>query len=315
MMRTFRLCWLAALLLVLGACHTRLPEVARPETAPAAERHYRSFDDADALAAYLRAGSEAGILISAHRGGPMPGYPENALATFERALRFAPALIEADVRLTCDSVLVLMHDETLGRTTTGRGPVAEKTLAELRRLRLVGPRGAATPFRIPTLAEALAWAEGRAVLTLDVKPGVPPERTVAALRRHDAAGRAVVITYTLEDAERYHVLAPNLVLSVSVPTPEAARALFAGPLPTGRLIAFIGVAEHVRDVDPGLVQMLHARGIRVMLGTFGALDERALHRGPQVYEPLLRRGVDVLATDAVPVAAEAARRHVPAPAE
>ena len=168
-------------LLTLGAgCATSVPP-GRPVPAYVrAAAHYRAFADADALAAYLRAGSEAGPLVSAHRGGPQPAYPENALATFEHALRYAPVLIECDVRMSRDSVLVLMHDATLERTTTGEGDVAARPFAELRALLLEDVRGVVTPFRIPSLGEALAWAEGRAVLMLDVKADVPPERVAAA---------------------------------------------------------------------------------------------------------------------------------------
>ncbi len=297
----------AALLaaLFLPACYTAVP---RPEAPALAEHpargtapHLRSFAGADALAAYLDYGSEAGPLLSAHRGGPALGYPENALATFERSLRYAPVLIEADVRMSADSVLVLMHDETLERTTTGTGPVSEAPLAKLRRLRLVGPEGRVTPFRIPTLDETLAWAEERAVLTLDVKSGVPPERVVEAVRRLGAANRTVVITYTLDRLERYHRLAPELMLSASARTVAEVDALLASGVDPSRLIAFIGVGR----VRPEIVERLHAAGVRAMLGTFGAIDERARHAGPVVYRALLERGIDLITTDLVPIAAQA----------
>src|SRR5687768_53041 len=57
-------------------------------------------------------------LISGHRGGMTKGYPENCIATFENTLRYTPAFFEIDPRLTKDSVVVLMHDATLDRTTT-----------------------------------------------------------------------------------------------------------------------------------------------------------------------------------------------------
>lgn len=119
-------------------------------------RHHRSFTDADVLAAYLHEGSGAGVLVGAYRGGPEPGYPENAIATFENALRYGPVLIETDVRMSRDSVLFLLHDETLDRTTTGTGRASDHTYTELRTLSLEDNTGAATPYRIPSLEEALA---------------------------------------------------------------------------------------------------------------------------------------------------------------
>ena len=136
--------------------------------------------------------------MAAHRGGPVPGLPENAIETFENALNHAPALIETDVRQTADGVLVLLHDETLDRTTTGTGDLEDATLAEVRQLRLVADDTTVTSFRVPTLAEALAWAEARAVLLLDVKRGVDLGAVVAEVRRADAEDQVVVITNSLE---------------------------------------------------------------------------------------------------------------------
>lgn len=306
--------WPVALLLLffLPACYTQTPP--RPQVPPRARveadarYHYRQFETAEALAAYLRAGSPAGPLVSAHRGGPAPGYPENALATFERALRFGPVLIECDVRLSADSVLVLLHDETLQRTTTGEGLVQETPLRALRRLRLTDPLGRPTPFRLPTLAEALAWSQGRAVLTLDVKRGVPPARVVQAVRAAGATNRVVVIAYTLEDLRRYHRLAPELSLSASAESvAEAEDALEA--VDPSRLMVFTGVGE----VRPLVIERLHAANVRAVMGTFGGIDVRARRAGPAVFEGLFARGLGIITTDEVRIAARAAQGYETAP--
>ncbi|NNF56745.1 MAG: glycerophosphodiester phosphodiesterase family protein [Rhodothermaceae bacterium] len=305
-----RVLLLVTLLLVVG-CGPRplepypppLSEVHPAAAGPISSVHYRAFADADALAAYLRWTPGAPTLLSAHRGGPRPGLPENALATFEHTLNFAPALIECDVRRAADGTLVLLHDDTLDRTTTGSGPLTTRTLADLRRLRLLDLEGQVTPFRIPTLAEALAWAENRATLMLDVKEGVPPAELIAALRAAEAENRVVVIVYTLEDLLAYYRLAPDLVYSAMAMTPEEVTALLAAPVDRNRLIAFAGVGA----VDAAVVARLHEAGLRVQVGTFGELDEAAGAAHPGAYRPLLDAGVDVLATDNVPTAALAIR--------
>jgi glycerophosphoryl diester phosphodiesterase len=116
-------------------------------------------------------------VVAAHRGGPTSGFAENAIPTFENTLRHVPALLEIDIARTRDGVLVLMHDETVDRTTTGSGRVIDLTLSQLRTFRLEDDAGAALTARVPTLREALDWAAGRAVLELDVKSGAPAPRS------------------------------------------------------------------------------------------------------------------------------------------
>ena len=271
---------------------------------PTSSVHYRDYGSAADLAAALRWTPSAPVLVSAHRGGPVRGLPENAVETFEYALNHAPALIETDVRKTADGVLVLMHDETLDRTTTGTGRVDEVTFAEIRRLRLVADDSVVTAFRVPTLAEALAWADGRATLLLDVKPDVPYSDLVAAIRQHGAADRVAVITYSLADHERLFALAPDLVVSATAETPADVTALLASPVDAGRVIAWTGVGVP----DRAVVDALHAAGIRAQAGAFGAIDDAAYAASsPDPYGVILAAGADVISTDVVPLAALAAR--------
>ena len=266
--------------------------------------HTVSLPNADSLAAYLRWTPDRTPLLSAHRGGPEPGYPENALETFEHSLAYAPCLIECDVRKTADSVLVMMHDETVDRTTTGTGRVEDLTFNEIRSLHLVDNEGVETPYRVPTFAEVLHWAKGRAVLTVDVKWPVAPEEIIRAVRGWEAEGHAVVITYNAESAATYHRLAPELVLSVSVRQLDDITRLREAGVNLGRVIAFVGVGEP----EPALYEVLHHLGIRAILGTMGNLDRKAAARGVQVYEGLLERGADILATDTVPLAVQALKQ-------
>ena len=272
---------------------------------PTSSTHYRAAADADALAASLRWTPAALPLVSAHRGGPTSGLPENSLAAFESSLNFAPALIEVDVRHTADDHLVLLHDETLERTTTGTGSLDARSFAQVRALRLLDGRGTMTSYRVPTLDEALAWAEGRAVLLLDVKRGVSFERVVTAVRTARAANRVVVIVYSLADHRALAALAPELVVSTPTTTDAEVDALLASGLDLSRTIAFAGVGVP----DAALVARLHAAGLRVQAGTF-PLDPTAISAAdPSLYTPYFETGVDVLATDNVPGAAIAVQRE------
>jgi glycerophosphoryl diester phosphodiesterase len=273
--------------------------------APPPPSHYRDFDSADRLSAYLR--SDALPLVGAHRGGATERFPENALATFTHSLRHGPVLLEADVRMTKDSVLVLMHDETLDRTTTGQGAVRAQTLKALRPLRLTADTGRTTRFSVPTVAEALAWAEGRAVLQLDVKENVPRSAVVDLLRRRRALDQAIVITYTLDAARWYHRRLPELVLSVSAETKDEAES-YLEQIDPSRLLAFAGVGRPSEAV----LRAFSRRDVPVAVGTFGDLDRQARQRGLVVYRDLFRQGVDIIATDETALASQAADTYRPA---
>ena len=307
---------LAALAVAAGACGSPRPlsldeRPADRVDVPVSSVHYRDYGSADALAAALRWRPGAPVWVSAHRGAPPPGLAENSLQAFEYALNHAPALVETDVRRTADGVLVLMHDETLDRTTTGTGRVDQTTLAALRAVRLTtdAPGERLLPelvlsARVPTLAEALAWADGRAVLLLDVKRDVPYEDVVAAVRQAGAADRVAVIVYSLEDHARLAALAPELAVSATVETAADLDALVGSGLDLSRVIAWTGVGPP----DPAVVARLHALGVRAQAGAFGAIDAAAAEAAsPAPYRALLDTGADVLSTDDVALAALAAR--------
>ncbi|GGG93344.1 glycerophosphoryl diester phosphodiesterase [Parapedobacter pyrenivorans] len=232
-------------------------------------------------------------LVSAHRGGPAPGFPENALETFVNSSRHQPIIIEFDVRMTKDSVLVLMHDETLNRTTNGTGKLAELEFSALKKLRLKDPDGKVTTYRIPTLDQALQWGAGKVIFTVDVKRGVPYSAVIDAIRRNQAQPYSVVITYNADQAAAVHQLAPDLMISASMRSPDDLVRLSDRSIPDNRLVAFVGTSE----VSPAIYEFLHGHGMLCILGTTGNLDKQAAVRGDTVYTSLIARGADILSTD------------------
>lgn len=112
--------------------------------------------------------------ILGHRGARLLA-PENTLPGFRAAISEGADGVELDVRRTADQVLVCLHDAGLGRTTNGRGPVREHTLAEVRRLdaggspRRNGHHGGQESIRVPTLTEALDSLPSNALVDVEVK--------------------------------------------------------------------------------------------------------------------------------------------------
>ena len=243
--------------------------------------------------------------VSAHRGGgDYSGYPENAVESFAYLAGQLPAvIIECDIDLTRDSVLVLMHDKTLDRTTTGTGPLLAKTWAECQQYRLEDNFGTATDYRIPTLEQALRWGNGKCLFTLDVKRGVPFAKVVDMIHQTNAASYAAVITYNAPDAGTVYRLDPALMISVSIRGQEDYERLRAAGVPDQNMLAFVGTTEP----EPGLYQFLHTKGIACILGVLGNLDKQAQARGDQMYRTFVQAGADILATDRPLEAAQAIR--------
>lgn len=106
------------------------------------------------------------VLVVAHRAD-WRFAPENSLAAIENSIRLGADVVELDVQKTKDGQLILMHDKTLDRTTTGKGKVAEWTLDSIRTLRLKNGAALRTKHRVPTLEEALLTAKGRVMVNLD----------------------------------------------------------------------------------------------------------------------------------------------------
>lgn len=251
------------------------------------------------LSAMLDCFEAAGqTLISAHRGGPTPGLPENAIPTMDALLAAHPAIMEVDVGQSADGRLFLLHDDRLDRTTTGTGEAAAQSWAALSQLFLKDNWGWVTPYKIPTLAQALEWAKGRTVLQIDFKRSADVSKVVDEIRAAGMERSVILIAYSVEQAAALHRAAPDILLSVSVDAPGDVAALKAAGIPEDRMVAFTGT----RLPRPELYRELDGQNIEVIFGTLGrpprsidavidryGMDER--------YAELGKEGVDILATD------------------
>ncbi|GAB2789132.1 glycerophosphodiester phosphodiesterase family protein [Rhabdobacter roseus] len=289
-----RFLYLTAICLALAACTPRAP---------------RTFLRSHTLPKYLRYEPSRPPLISAHRGGgSYAGYPENCLESFAFLARHfshrkglpwgilhrkVPLVVECDISLTKDGVLLMMHDDTYERTTTGSGAVAEQSWAYGQSLYLKDHRGHITRYKVPSLADVLKWGRGRVLYTLDVKRNVPYHRVVEAVQEAKAQPYAAIITYNVAQAALVHRLDPDLMISVTIRNEEEYQRLREAGVPDHRMVAFVGVREPSAD----LYEFLHKRGIMTILGTLGNLDKMAEARGDATYRKFVENGADVLSTD------------------
>ena len=106
------------------------------------------------------------VHVVAHRGD-WKHFPENSLDAINSIIEMGGDVVEIDVQRTKDGVLILMHDETLDRTTNGHGIIAETMFSDIQKLNLKDYEGKLTNYKVPTLKEALLLAQGRIMLNLD----------------------------------------------------------------------------------------------------------------------------------------------------
>lgn len=107
------------------------------------------------------------VVVVSHRGD-WRNYPENSIPAIESVIRMGVDMMELDLKMTKDSVLVLCHDWTLDRTTTGHGPVSDYSYEELLQFDLKRGHGIAIPgLKIPTLRQALEVCKDRITVNVD----------------------------------------------------------------------------------------------------------------------------------------------------
>lgn len=241
---------------------------------------------------------DAGLaIVSAHRGGPADGLPENALETLQATLAATPAFMEIDVAQSSDGVLFLMHDLRLDRTTTGTGFADAAHWNELKTLRLKDADGDVTAFAPPKFSDVLAWSKSRTILQIDFKRSARYENIIDEIYRQDAEDRVILIAYSMASAQKLHSLAPDMMISLSVSSQSEINRAVAAGVPENRLIAFTGV-EATR---PRLLTLLDRRKIESIFGTLGganSIDATIARSGNDGrYVEIVADGVDIIATD------------------
>jgi glycerophosphoryl diester phosphodiesterase len=246
------------------------------------------------------AAQTASPLLAAHRGGALL-WPENSLLAFQNALALGADFIEFDVHLSRDGEVMVIHDATLDRTTTGAGPVRDRSVAELKVLRLKDRSGAVTAETVPTLDEVVevaAQAKRRMLLEIKVDaakaryPGIE-EKVLAILDRHAMTASTVVMSFEAPTWRRVLLLRPEVATCALYSARALARTSLTSELETLRAagVRFIGVEHTV--VDAAAVKQ--AQGAGIGLGAWTVNNPADMQR-------MIGAGVTILITDQPDVA-------------
>ena len=152
-------------------------------------------------------------IIVAHRGFSAEA-PENTLVAFQRAVDVGATVAECDVRRTRDGHIVLLHDETLDRTTDGSGPVAERTFAEVRGLDAGSWKSSEYAGEsVPTLGETLGATAGKLLLIVEIKAEGITEAVLDILRDRPQDSEVAIVSFSYETCRESRHLAPEIPLA------------------------------------------------------------------------------------------------------
>ncbi len=240
-----------------------------------------------------------GLLIAAHRGGPAPGFPENAIQTLQHGWEAGLRVFEVDVAESQDGVLYLMHDRSLRRTGGYDGGVADTDWSVVVGLDLRDSDGQPTGFHPPTLQDTLRWAKrSGSILELDRKSTTSFKNIVSVVRATEAENHVLLISYSDDEALEIARLAPELMLTTGVTDSEHQAQLVAGGVNLEHVVAWMGT----RAPDTEAFARLGESGIESAFGTLGRpgrrLDDVYCEDGDAAeYQALVDGGLTLLATD------------------
>lgn len=223
--------------------------------------------------------------IQGHRGARHEA-PENTLRGVEVALRAGVDGVEVDVHLTRDGHVVVIHDDTVDRTTDGTGRVADLTLEDLQRL------DAGLGERVPTLAQVLEAVRGRAQAFVELKAPGCEEAVLRVIGDLGMEADCTLIAFDHRQVARAKALAPAV---------RTGCLLVARPVDPVALVRAAGadlLSVNLQFVDADLVADLHADGLQVCAWNCNA---------PEQVPALRALGLDWLGTDAPTAIVPAAR--------
>ena len=218
----------------------------------------------------------------AHRGAS-GRFPENTLTAFRAAIEAGADMCELDVQSTRDGVVMVMHDETLDRTTDGYGPLSALTLAEAKALNIVSGRDrTVTGERVPTLDEVFALTRGRCALNIELKGAAVEAAVCRSVRDNGELEKSMVSSFDWSALERARAIEPEIrigVLGERAPNKMLAAA---------SELKAVAINPRFKLVDAALCAEAHRRGLQVYVWTVD--DVRAMRS-------MLDRGVDGIMTN------------------
>ena len=223
------------------------------------------------------------MLNIAHRGASGT-FPENTVSAFQAAVEAGADMCELDVQLSRDGAVVVIHDDTVERTTDGIGEVAELTLEEIKRLD-AGAKFKGGPFKgaqIPTLDEVFSATSGKCGLNIELKAGGLEHQVAQIMQARNALSDSIVSSFDWEYLKKIQQL--NFNIRVGLLAEEKPVELMMNAV----AMRAYSINPRWDMVTPDLCKAAHERGLKLYTWTVDA-DARM--------RALIESGVDGIMTN------------------
>ncbi len=243
------------------------------------------------------------IMVIAHRGD-WRNAPENSVQSIKNCILKKIDMVEIDIRETKDGQLVLMHDETIDRTTTGKGYLKDWTLEDLKKLKLVDESGKVTNETVPTLEEALLASKNQILVNLDKSYGIFQKCYPILIKTGTIHQVVIKGTSTRQEVERDFgkyldevYFMPILIL----PNPKASE-IVADYMKHRKPVAFEFVVPSDTIALIKQFKDIRKQGSSVWVNSLwsdhcaGHDDEKAVNN-PQLYNWFVDNGINMIQTD------------------
>lgn len=246
-----------------------------------------------------------GLLVVSHRAD-WRNAPENSLQAIQNCIDMGVDMVEIDLKKTKDGHLILMHDKTIDRTTTGKGRPEDYTLAELKEFRLRGGAGHKTRHQIPTFEEVMLLCKGKIMVNVDKGYDYFKE-AYAVLEKTGTVDQCIVkagLPYEQVKAEHGEVLDKMVFMPVVKLHEEGAEELIDGYLAQMKPAAFELVFDNDGPEVQRLIQKVRESGARIFINSLwpelcGGHDDRAVELGEpeESWGWIIGQGAKLIQTD------------------
>ncbi|MCE5179188.1 MAG: glycerophosphodiester phosphodiesterase family protein [Porphyromonadaceae bacterium] len=228
------------------------------------------------------------IMVVAHRGAHN-NFPENSIPAIREATELGVDFIEIDIRHTKDSSLVLMHDDSIDRTTNGHGLVEDYTLQEIKNFRLKNADGSLSDEQIPTFEEILTQFGNVAHFDLDIKTS-KKMRVVEMMEKYNLLESSLFLIYDLQFAKMLKNRDDRFRILIRAKNEESLKDIYNDD--------FLPEAVHIDDSFDTVStnNTIKKMGSRSFINSLGDIDKEAVNN-PEAFEKAYDNGANIIQTN------------------